>query len=720
MKTVRPHSLHKCHRALMCPAFCLCLMLISSGQDRPSLPGSAGKQVPNAEKGFTIRIGVEEVRFDAVVLDKNGRQITDLTADDFEIQQDYFRQKITSCIYINDYQPRLQKTAIPSQDSTGLPQIPIPELAREDVRRTIVFVVDNLTMDFTQVHRTRRALRKFVESQMQVGDLIAIVPTAGGNAAFQTFSSDKRRLLSTIDSVRWFIDVRTAPMMPQMMAMAYSIRTLQDMPGRKALIIMSPATTIPAPLLSKIGIEFGREKRTVPYTEGSFNPLADMALRAGVVIHTLDIRGLDVGYGIDAEQGFDYSLSDSSGNLNPEAIQDKATDAVADRDSQVNIPLSKKTGGLFVRDFNWFADGIGPVQEELKGYYMLTYIPPPGTFRPEYRNVYHRIQVKVKRPGSEVHARDGFYGVPEPIGAPAGISNSLYTAIFSPFQHNDLKISLASGYIDDRQKGYLLRSSLYLEAGNLSPTQGKEGNRIITVEAASVTSDVNNVIKDSSARRYQFDIKEEDLPWIREHGIKFSMTLPVKKPGNYYVRTAVRDPESGKMGSAYQYIEIPDLKKSRLALSNIFVINRREDLPWIATSAPEELRTLLYPDVRKDLRRSPALRTYQPGDYFECTAMIYNAKSRKEQNPDLESQYILYANGKELSRGKSEPVSLDGLTDFKRIPIRIKLRLADSIPAGDYVLLLRVKDKLAKEKQNIAAQTLDFKVVALQTAGGSY
>jgi VWFA-related protein len=218
-------------------------------------------------------------------------------------------------------------------------------------------------------------------------------------------------LLSIIDNVRWFIDVLTTKMTPQMMAMDYSIRTLQDMPGRKALIIITPATMIPAPLLTKIGVEFKREKRAVQYTEASFNPLADAALRAGVVIHTLDIRGLEVGYGIDAEQSFDYSLLDASGNLNPQAIQDKAMDAIAERDSQTRIPLSKKTGGLFIKDFNWFADGIGAVQEELKGYYMLTYIPPSTTFRPEFGNIYHPIQIKIKRPGSEVHARDGFYGV---------------------------------------------------------------------------------------------------------------------------------------------------------------------------------------------------------------------------------------------------------------------------------------------------------------------
>ncbi|MBN1566606.1 MAG: hypothetical protein JXA73_02090 [Acidobacteria bacterium] len=160
----------------------------------------------------------------------------------------------------------------------------------------------------------------------------------------------------------------------------------------------------------------------------------------------------------------------------------------------------------------------------------------------------------MKRPGCEVHARDGFYEVTQPENAPAGISNLLYTAIFSPFQYNDLRIHLASGYVDDPRKGYLLHSSMHLNAEDLSITEEKDGNGFIAIEAASVTADINNFIKDSSAHRYELEVKKEDIPWLREHGIRFSLTLPVKKPGAYYVRTAVRDAASGKIGSAYQYI----------------------------------------------------------------------------------------------------------------------------------------------------------------------
>jgi hypothetical protein len=53
--------------------------------------------------------------------------------------------------------------------------------------------------------------------------------------------------------------------------------------------------------------------------------------------------------------------------------------------------------------------------------------------------------------------------------------------------------------------------------------------------------------------------RDETIAWIQRHGIRFAMLLPVKKPGSYYVRSAVKDAESGNVGSAYQFIAIKAL-----------------------------------------------------------------------------------------------------------------------------------------------------------------
>ncbi len=45
------------------------------------------------------------------------------------------------------------------------------------------------------------------------------------------------------------------------------------------------------------------------------------------------------------------------------------------------------------------------------------------------------------------------------------------------------------------------------------------------------------------------------------------MKLEVKQPGDYQIRAAVRDPASGKSGSVYTFIAIPDFNKGRLTLA---------------------------------------------------------------------------------------------------------------------------------------------------------
>jgi VWFA-related protein len=580
--------------------------------------------------------------------------------------------------------------------------------------------VENIEMDFSQIYDARRALRKFVETQMQPGDLVAIVPTAGGDTEFQTFTSDKQHLLSIIGNLQWIGlsggGAREYDLMIQPKAIAYCIKALQDMPGRKSLILISDDV-----FFTPNGINpYLEERLRIIYTQ-----LADASLRAGVVIHTLDMAQLVGQERIYPDFGAEQRskpIEAFNPTINIEAANAAASSSerfrirdglAAGLSMELNkrrpIPLSEKTGGLFVTDSNFSSSpsGIGRASEMIKGYYLLAYIPPADTFSKNAKNNYLNIRMKVKRAGYEVHTRDGFFRIPSSSTASSEKIGSLQEAIFSPFRNNALEVNLSSGFIDDPQKGYLLQSWLHVDAKDLSIGEAKGGMHSISLEAACITSNIDNNIQDSSAQRYDYSIKSGDVPWIKEHGLQFSLTLPVKKPGVYYVRAAMKDLGSGKIGSAYQFIEIPNLKKGRLALSNIFIVNRDEAMPWARTKNSE-----LAPDVRRDSRKSSALRSYAPGETIDYAAMIYNADAAANQKPELESQFTLFGNGKELFKSEIAAVDLSGMSDFKRIPIRKTLALEKSIEPGDYVLQLQVSDKQANKKNSVATQTLYFKVPA--------
>jgi len=185
------------NESILCITLCLCLFGLVSpgileGQPNPTSTGDPLEQNAKAERDVTVRVAVDEVRIDAVVLNWRGHQITDLTADDFEIYQDGRKQDIVSCTYMDDSPPKPDRK---------IPRISTPAPSREDIRRTILFLVDDFSMSFENLHHTRMALKNFVEKQMQPGDLVGILQTSMGFG--RLFSSDKKQLLAAIEKIQW-------------------------------------------------------------------------------------------------------------------------------------------------------------------------------------------------------------------------------------------------------------------------------------------------------------------------------------------------------------------------------------------------------------------------------------------------------------------------------------------------------------------------------------
>jgi VWFA-related protein len=718
-----------------------------------------------SERDYAIRIAVEEVRIDAVVLDKKGHQITNLTAKDFEIYQDGYQKEIVSCKYVSDQPGPAPKSTMQPRDSKKILPIPSSRLAREDVHRVIVFIVDDLSMDFENLHFARMGIKKFVETQMQPGDMIAILRTSYGNSALQMFISDKQQLLSKIDAVEWGPNAGRAlseddlhPVFDgQVSAMRYGIRALKSMPGRKALVVMTAQPELGGTTANP-GTAIAYQNRYLK----EFNDLADDALKAGVVIHLLDIRGaqapspefatsspipmIAAAPAVSAEmpsmsmQRMPVNAAppppSASGTVSAAEAQRQQLEAINARDiarilsNPANAPLNQrggrgvqsgynfsrtpmrlisvpdKTGGLFIQNKNFFLNGIGDVNEALKGYYLLSFAPDPGTFNGSKKSMYHPLIVNVKRGGATVHTRDGFYGVTETAEESTQVPNALRDAIFSPFDNSDLKINLASGYINDPRSGYLVRSWLHLDAKDLEIVK-KEGSNSISLKAVCFASDIKGYIHDPSIMTYEFGVKDENLAWVRENGIRFSLLLPVRMAGSYYVRVAVQDETSKKVGSAYEFVTIPDLKKGRLAMSNMFIINNDEDASWVWLGTTKETtQKVLVPALQREKSRTPALRSYRPGESLEYMALVYNANNQGK-NPDLESQIFLYKDGREVVKGEPQKVDLGGLSNFSKIPIRKKLVLGDDMQEGNYVLQLLIRDI---DKSSLTAQALNFTI----------
>jgi VWFA-related protein len=125
------------------------------------------------------------------VTDSKGHQVTDLTPADFQVFEDGKLQKLTHFSYVQ-VTPVAQggaelkaarAQAFPQLRVRPLPPPPLAQLRPEDVRRTIVLMVDDLGLSFESMALVRSSLGKFVSEQMQPGDLVAVCRTGAGSGA---------------------------------------------------------------------------------------------------------------------------------------------------------------------------------------------------------------------------------------------------------------------------------------------------------------------------------------------------------------------------------------------------------------------------------------------------------------------------------------------------------------------------------------------------------
>ena len=107
-----------------------CFFVSALAQTKPA-------QAPVDDKDDVVRITTNLVQIDAVVT-KDGKPVTNLTAEDFEIYEDGKRQTITSFAYISNLAASPASAPDKTEPDPGIPAEPIK---REVARRTIAIVV---------------------------------------------------------------------------------------------------------------------------------------------------------------------------------------------------------------------------------------------------------------------------------------------------------------------------------------------------------------------------------------------------------------------------------------------------------------------------------------------------------------------------------------------------------------------------------------------------
>lgn len=195
----------------------LILLILGLNSLSPSIFAQAPQLTvtPKSDKDSdVINISTNLIQVDVVVTDKKNRPVTNLKFEDFEIYEKGKKQDISNFSFISSKTKNRSNVSSVSglglednKNGTNLKEkISIPTRTKpidsNNIRRTMVIVVDDIGLSFRSVGQVKNSLKKFIKEQINNGDLVTVV-TTGGASVLPAFTSDKKQLLAIVKKIKW-------------------------------------------------------------------------------------------------------------------------------------------------------------------------------------------------------------------------------------------------------------------------------------------------------------------------------------------------------------------------------------------------------------------------------------------------------------------------------------------------------------------------------------
>jgi hypothetical protein len=231
---------------------------------------------------------------------------------------------------------------------------------------------------------------------------------------------------------------------------------------------------------------------------------------------------------------------------------------------------------------------------------------------------------------------------------------------------------------------------LHFDTRDLTFTEGADGVRTAMVDIAMVTFDSNGDPSPAVNRTWRLRVRPANYDAVLKSGMVYSAFVPMKKAGAYQLRIALRDATSQKLGSAMQFIEVPDVKGGRLALSGI-----------VLTTDPPSA---------DDPNGSPAVRIFKQGSTLAYAYEVLNSRSGGDHKGPLQSQMRIYRDGEIVHEGMPAELMAVDARDPTHLATGARLRLGRILPGGEYIMQIVVFDGSRKDNARLATQSIDFEV----------
>jgi len=710
----------------------------------PQKPPPAPQEIAPED---VVRISTTLVQTDVVVTDKNDQIVSDLTADDFKITENGKKQEVKFVQFVSaDSSPRLEG----SLTVGGKPLDPdvARNLSSRDLRRVFAFVVDDLTIPYEDIGTVRQMLTDFVDNRMREGDLVAIVRVVGGGGLLQQFTTDKRILRKAIERITptqhpfsafgnlWSdtavggqLQAAAAEDSASFPAEAISnansnldvsqegttrgfralvtlnvagdvTNSMRTLPGRKSVVLISGGLPLSETGLNQVNVGGinGVGGTPIPMVETRaylgnvtylLRQLIDRASRAGVVINTMDIRGLQATRGVSrftdpgneatSRLGGGQGMSGQGRLPNMGTFDNLALDTMSGH--QGLQALADATGGVSAINSNNFREGLDKILAR-SSYYILAYTPSEA-----FDNKYHKLEIKVSRPGVKIYSREGYFATPDATRGPQTREEAIVKAAMSPLSRREVEIAGRLQYRFLPENMAQVDINLLINANNLDLKQGPDGKYHTSFDVVGFVMNSMGKPDGGFSQTVNASLSPEDYKRALTAGLSYTAHAQLL-PGSYQLRAVVREVESGRLGSMSQYLEVPDMNKKNLTASSIFLYAVKPDAAGSGT--PEPLSALRQLPRQQDLRYA---------------AVIYFPKVT-EGKIQLLTQVIVTQGDKVIFREDEQPVT--GQVINGQVVKIGQLGLSKARP-GRYVLTLLIKEIGKKDKGIL--RSVDFNLI---------
>ena len=397
---------------------------------------SAGEQprLLQAPRPGTFRSSTSLVEVDVIVKDKDGRFVSGLTADDFEVFEEGKPQPIQHFYLI---------TETPGGSNELAPHVVLPRSPDQTARRVFLLIFDSEHLSASLVSRLKHEAMRFVNEQFKPADLAGVY--VNGGLWRNRLTSDRQELL---DGIRALTPAMETPAKRRGMLIAYpripseydALRIENGDKRRVEEIAQENCTSEPVSCAQEGGREYVEERietkaktfiqearraagttvdvlrhatrnlarlegrKTIVLISAGFfvaalraplPQIAGEAARGGIAIYTLNARGT-AGVG---------------GRILPDASVDRGMLSTFGETSQEGLDvLAAETGAIAYRNTDNYAAALSSLAADTSTYYVLAYAPENTVLDGKFR----RIELRAKWAGLNVRARRGYVASPLP------------------------------------------------------------------------------------------------------------------------------------------------------------------------------------------------------------------------------------------------------------------------------------------------------------------